>query len=183
VVITGDYGKDTQVLLSQAQSLGLKAKIGGYYLVDPLLMRTIGPPAVGSVTAEIYMLSEDTPQNKAFIERWQARKMDPDHPYPAWLIGKSYQAFMFMAEAVKKAGSIDAGAVIKAWEGLAFQGLTGNMVMRACDHQVIAPISLAEVKAGPGKFYEHPFVGVPVQIPAEEAAVPPDQTGNPRCAK
>jgi ABC-type branched-subunit amino acid transport system substrate-binding protein len=127
------------------------------------------------------MLTEDTPQNKAFIERWKKRKMFPEQPYPTWLMGKSYQAFMFMAEAIKKAKSTKADDVIKAWEGMSYDALVGRMVMRPCDHQVVTPISVAEVLPGPGPYYKFPFVGKPTMIPAEKGAIPPAETGNPRC--
>jgi branched-chain amino acid transport system substrate-binding protein len=183
VMITGNYGADLRVLLKQAAGLGLKAKVGGYYLVDPYAMQEIGDAGIGAVTAEVYMLTEDTPQNKAFIERWKKRNLDPEHPYPTWLIGKSYQAFMFMAEAIKKAKSTKADDIIKAWEGMTYDALVGRMTMRPCDHQVITPISVSEVVAGPGAYYKFPFVGTPTMIAAEKAAVPPEETGNPRCKK
>ena len=103
VVITGNFGADLRVLLKQASGLGLKAKVGCYYLSDPFALQEIGDAAIGNIAVESYFLNEDTPQNKAFIERWKKRNLDPNHPYPAWQIGKSYQAFMFMAEAIKKA--------------------------------------------------------------------------------
>lgn len=181
VLITGNWGADLLVLLKQGADLGLKAKVGSYYLTDTNALPAIGNAAVGNITVEIYMLTEDTPQNKAFIERWTKRKIDPNHPYPAWLIGKSYQAFMFMIEAIKKAKSTKAEDVIKAWEGMSYDGLVGRMTMRACDHQVITPISVAEVIPGPNPYYNFPFVGKPTMIPAEKGAIPPAETGNPRC--
>jgi branched-chain amino acid transport system substrate-binding protein len=181
VLITGNWGADLLVLLKQAADLGLKAKVGSYYLTDTNALPAIGNAAVGNITVEIYMLTEDTPQNKAFVERWTKRKLDPGHPYPAWLIGKSYQAFMFMAEAIKKAKSTKAEDVIKTWEGMSYEALVGRMNMRACDHQVVTPISVAEVLPGPGSYYKFPFVGKPTMIPGEKGAVPPAETGNPRC--
>lgn len=183
VLITGNYGADLRVLVKQAVALGMKAKVGSYYLVDPYALQEIGDAGIGSIVVEVYMLTEDTPQNKAFIERWKKRNLDPEHPYPSWLIGKAYQGFMFMAEAMKKAKSTNADDIIKAWEGLSYDALVGRMTMRPCDHQVITPISVAEVIAGPGPFYKFPFVGKPTMIPAEKAAVPPEETGNPRCKK
>ncbi len=183
VMITGDYGADLRVLIKQASALGLKARVGSYYLVDPYALQEIGDPTIGDITVEIYMLTEDTPQNKAFIERWKKRKMDPEHPYPTWLIGKAYQGVMFLAEAIKKAKSTNADDIIKAWEGLSYDAPVGRMTMRACDHQVITPISVAEILPGPGPFYKFPFVGKPTVIPAEKGAVPPEETGNPRCKK
>ena len=181
VLITGNWGSDIQVLLKQGAGLGLKAKVGNYFLSDPVALPAIGDAAIGNITAEIYMLTEDTAQNKAFIERWKKRKMAPEHPYPAFVIGKSYQAFMFMVEAIKKANSTKAEDVIKAWEGMSYDALVGRMTMRACDHQVVTPISVAEILPGPGPFYKFPFVGKPTMIPAEKGAVPPAETGNPRC--
>jgi branched-chain amino acid transport system substrate-binding protein len=181
VLITGDYGADLEVLLKQGKGLGLKAKVGNFYLADPVSLPALGDAALGGITTDIYMLTLDTPQNKAFIERWNARKIDATQPYPALFIGKGYQAFMFMAEAIKKAKSTKADDVIKAWEGMSYEGLGGRMVMRACDHQVIAPIPIAEVLPGPGQFYSFPYVGKPTIIPAEKGAVPPSETGNPRC--
>jgi branched-chain amino acid transport system substrate-binding protein len=181
VLITGNWGSDLQVLLRQGAGLGLKAKIGNYFLNDPVALRVIGDAAIGDITAEIYMLTLDTPQNKAFIKRWRRRNMDPEHPYPAFAIGKSYQAFMFMVEAIKKARSTKAEDIIKAWEGMSYDGLVGRLVMRACDHQVVTPIAVAEILPGPGPFYKFPFVGKPTLIPAEKGAVPPAETGNPRC--
>jgi branched-chain amino acid transport system substrate-binding protein len=181
VLITGNWGADLLNLIKQGADLGLKTKIGTYYLCDPVALPVLGNAAVGHIAVEIYMLTEDTPQNKAFIERWKKRKMFPEQPYPTWLMGKSYQAFMFMAEAIKKAKSTKADDVIKAWEGMSYDALVGRMVMRPCDHQVVTPISVAEVLPGPGPYYKFPFVGKPTMIPAEKGAIPPAETGNPRC--
>lgn len=183
VLITGDFGVDLRVLIKQSASLGLKAKIGTYYLCDPFVMQEIGEAAIGSMVAEMYLLNEDTPKNKAFIERWKKRNMDASHPYPAWQIGKGYMAVMFLAEAIKKAKSTNSADVIKAWEGLSYEGLVGRMTMRACDHQVITPVTLGEAVPGPGAFYKFPWLGKLTQIPADKAAVPPEETGNARCEK
>jgi branched-chain amino acid transport system substrate-binding protein len=181
VLITGNWGPDLINLIKQGTDLGLKAQMGTHTLCDPSVLRVVQDAAVGHIAAEIYMLTEDTPQNKAFVERWKKRKINPEHPYPAWTIGKSYQAFMFMAEAIKKAKSTKAADIIKAWEGMSYDALVGRMVMRPCDHQVITPVSVAEILPGPGVYYKFPFVGKPTMVPAEKAAVPPAETGNPRC--
>jgi len=181
VLISGNWGIDLLTLIKQGAGLGLKAKIGSYFLADPTLLATLGDAAVGHIAADIYMLTEDTLENRDFIKRWRERKMDPEYPYPAHQIGKSYLAFMFLAEAIRKAKSVDAEEVIKAWEGLEMKSIVGPLVMRACDHQVITPISVAEVRKGPGEYYQFPFVGKPTVIAPEKGAVPPGETGNPRC--
>ncbi len=86
-----------------------------------------------------------------------------------------------MAAAIRKANSTKPEDVIHAWEGMSYEGLTGTMTMRACDHQVITPIPVAEILAGPGAFYKFPYVGKPIMLSAEKGMVPPGETGNPRC--
>ena len=82
VVITGNWGSDIQVLVKQGASLGLKTKIGSYYLCDPVALSAIGDAAIGHVAVEIYMMTEETPQNQAFIERWKKKKYGSGKPLP-----------------------------------------------------------------------------------------------------
>lgn len=181
ILITGNFGSDLLVLTKQAVGLGLKAKIGSYYLNDPMVLRVLGDSAVGHIVADTYMLTADTPENKSFIERWKKRNLNPEHPYPDLTTGRSYQAVMFLAEVIKKANSTRAEDIIKSWEGMNYNGLVGPITMRACDHQMISPIPVAEIVGGSNPFYNFPFVGRPFIIPAEKGAVPPAETGNPRC--
>ncbi len=183
VLITGNFVPDLLVLLKQGASLGLKAKIGSYYMEDPYILQAVGDAAIGALTVEIYALTTDTTQNKAYVDRWHKRKMDPNLPYPDFIIGKSYQAMKFMEEAIKSANSTKAEDVIKAWEGLTTEGLIGKMTMRACDHQVIAPVCVSEVMPGSNPYYKFPYIGKPTIIPAEKAALPQDEVDNPRCKK
>jgi len=181
VLVTSDWGADLEVLIKQGRSLGLKAKIGNMYLADPVILPALGDGAIGAITGDIYLLTLETPKNKDFIERWKKRNLDPAHPYPAQFIGKAYQGFMFLADVIAKAGSTKAEDIIKIWEGRSHEGLIGPMVMRACDHQVIAPMAIGEILPGSNPFYKFPYVGAPTMIPAEKIAVPPSETGNPRC--
>jgi len=182
VVLTGDFGTDLRLLLKQGAALGWKIKLGSYFLDDPLITQDVGQAAVGHVTADVYAPTIDSPPNKAFLEKWRAR--DKDAPlvfkYPNAIMGKIYWAIRFMAEAIKKADSTDAEAVIKAWEGMSFEVPWGTVTMRACDHQLITPAVVAEVEAL-SDIYDFPYMGRPAIIPAEEITVPPELTGNSRC--
>ncbi|MGD9867041.1 MAG: ABC transporter substrate-binding protein [Hyphomicrobiales bacterium] len=182
VVLTGNWGTDMTSLLAQARQFELKAKFGHYYLSDPLALREIGEAGIGSVTSENYMMVVDTPQNKAFIERWHKANKDGDHPWPAFTIGKAYNAMMFLAAAIEKAGTADYEALMKAWEGLEFQGLVGKQVMRACDHQMQTPIPVAEIVKD-NTYYSHPFTGPAKLLSIEETSVPMEEVENPRCKK
>jgi branched-chain amino acid transport system substrate-binding protein len=174
LVFTTDWGNDLTLLIKQAKPFGLKARFAGYYLSDEETISAVGESdlLIGSIASETYMLTIPTEENKKFIERFYKDK----GAYPFWLRGKSYNGVMFWAEALKKAGSDDVNAVIKAWEGLSFKGTSGTWTMRACDHQAQVPIWIAEIMPT-SKFLKLPYVGEPTMISAREIEVPCEETG------
>jgi hypothetical protein len=87
---------------------------------------------------------------------------------------------MFLFEAIKKAKSFDAEAVIKAWEGMEYNSLIGKQIMRACDHQIMMPGPVGEIQAK-SRIFPFPFADNPIMIPLDKVAVPLKETGNPRC--
>jgi branched-chain amino acid transport system substrate-binding protein len=174
VIFTPNWGNDLTLLVKQGRPLGLKQKIVSYYINDEVMISSLGDDSLilGDMGAEIYMISIPTEKNKEFIAKFHKDK----GYYPTWLRGKAYTATMFWAEAVKKAGSADVAAVIKAWEGLTFDGPAGLWAMRACDHQAQVPYWTAElVKDNP--YFKHAFVGPATMIPAKEVEVPCAETG------
>ena len=174
LVFTTSWGNDLTLLVKQAKPFGLKAKFAGYYLSDEETVSAIGESEllVGSIASETYMVTIPTEENKRFIEGYYKDKGS----YPFWLRGKAYNGTMFWAEALKKAGTDDVSAVIKAWEGLSYKGAGGTMVMRACDHQALVPIWIAEI-VPQSKFMKLPYVGEPIMIPAKDIEVPCEETG------
>ncbi len=174
LVFTTSWGNDLTLLVKQAKPFGLKAKFAGYYLSDEETVSAIGESEllVGSIASETYMVTIPTEENKRFVEAYYKDKGS----YPFWLRGKSYNGTMFWAEALKKAGTDDVSAVIKAWEGLSYKGTGGTMVMRACDHQALVPIWIAEI-VPQSKFMKLPYVGEPIMIPAKDIEVPCEETG------
>ena len=174
LVFTTSWGNDLTLLVKQAKPFGLKAKFAGYYLSDEETVSAIGESEllVGSIASETYMVTIPTEENKRFIEGYYKDKGS----YPFWLRGKAYNGTMFWAEALKKAGTDDVSAVIKAWEGLSYKGAGGTMVMRACDHQAMVPIWIAEI-VPQSKFMKLPYVGEPIMIPAKDIEVPCEETG------
>ncbi|MGD9411165.1 MAG: ABC transporter substrate-binding protein, partial [Desulfobacterales bacterium] len=55
----------------------------------------------------------------------------------------------FIAEAYKKAGSLNTEKFIDAMEGLQIQSPVGRIEMRACDHQAILPMNFGVTKLSP----------------------------------
>lgn len=180
VVFTSNWGNDLTLLLKQAKPLGLKAKFVCYYLNDEYLITSVADDdaVIGGITGESYMLSIPNEKNRIFIEGFYKER----GYYPSWLRGKAYTAIMFWAEAVKKAGKDDVQAVIKAWEGLTYEGPAGTWYMRPYDHQAQLPVWIAEiVKDNP--WFKHAYAGKPTMIPAWDVEVPCAETGCPGLAK
>lgn len=174
LVFTPNWGNDLTLLIKQAKPLGLKAKFVCYYLNDEYVFKGVAndEAVLGSVTGESYMLTIPGKSNKEFVEGFYKDK----GYFPSWLPAKGYTAAMFWAAAVKKAGTTDVNAVIKAWEGLTFESLAGEIYMRPCDHQVQCPVWIGEI-VKESEFFKHAFVGVPTAIPAKDVEVPCEETG------
>jgi branched-chain amino acid transport system substrate-binding protein len=178
VVFTGNWGVDLVNLIKQSRDLGMKAPFICYYLNDPLVvMPVLKEAAIGSWVCEAYMLTVPTPANKDLLERWSKKKKFTDlSKWPFGSMGKAYNGTKFLMEAIKKAGTVDIPAVIKAWEGMKWESVTGPMVMRAEDHQVSIPLPVGEI-VKTSQFYPFPYVGQPYMVPLEKAAVPLGETG------
>jgi branched-chain amino acid transport system substrate-binding protein len=192
VVMTGDWGQDLRLLLQQGAGLGWKVKVGNYFLDDPTVVKAVGKSAVGQITADAYLSTVETPENKEFVKAWRARYPDApvSYKYPTLTVGRCANAVIWLGDVVKRAGSLDTAKVIKAWEGAKFKTLWGAEVeMRACDHQMLTQGYVAEVLE-PDKIpadiryfgTEFPYIGKPVLLPKDEITIPPRETGNKRCA-
>jgi branched-chain amino acid transport system substrate-binding protein len=192
VVMTGDWGQDLKLFLQQGAALGWKVKVGNYFLDDPLVMQTVGKAALGQVTADAYLSTVDTKENRDLIKAWRARY--PDAPvsyrYPTLTCARCANAVTWVGDTIKRAGSLDTEKLIKAWEGSKFKSLWGAEVeMRACDHQMLTQGYIAEIvepEKIPADFRhfgtEFPFLAKATLIPKDEITVPPRETGNKRCA-
>ena len=182
IIFTGNYGADLSNLIKQGAQMGIKLPVryATYFLDDDVQLPQTGQAAVGSFVNSTYLPTINTPQNKAFLERWHKKFKDTNHPWPCANLGYSYNGAMFLFEAIKKAKSFDAEAVIKAWEGMEYNSLVGKQIMRACDHQIMMPGPVGEIQAK-SRIFPFPFADNPVMIPLDKVAVPLKETGNPRC--
>jgi branched-chain amino acid transport system substrate-binding protein len=188
VIISGNFGPDLPNLMKQSRDLGLKAIFGSYYLDNSTYMNQARDAGLGSVTAELYLATLKTKKNLEFVKSWQAwfKKHYPDRPtfylVPS-SVALSVDAMLFVGEAIKKANSVDADKIIPAWEGMKFEGLAGEITMRPCDHQVQTPgfIGIMQKDHAFKDVLDFPFLGDPITIPTEKFAIPPAETGNPRC--
>lgn len=174
VIFTPNWGNDLTLLLKQGRPMGMDQKVFSYYINDEVTIQALGEDSLmlGNMGAEIYVLSIPTEKNKNFVANFYRDK----GYYPTWLRGKAYIATMFWAEAVKKAGTTDVDAVIEAWEGLSYEGPAGIWTMRAGDHQAQVPYHYVEI-VEENEWFDHAFEAYKGMVPAEEVAVPLEETG------
>jgi urea transport system substrate-binding protein len=102
-------------------------------------------PLVGHLAAWNYFESIDTPDNKAFIEKWKAftknDKRVTNDPMEAHVIG-----FNMWVKAVEKAGSTEPDKVIPAIVGVQVPNLTGGISEMLPNHHVSKPVFIGEIK-------------------------------------
>ncbi len=180
-VLTADWGADLVQLLTQANSFGLKPRIGGTFLADPDILKGVGNAAIGDIGADVYLLTIDTPENKNFVASWHATHANTNIPWPTASVAKSYISTQLAALGIARAGSTDFRKVEAALEGLHFASIAGPLTIRACDHQVQIGQATGKVEPATGTYYKFPFVGPALIAPISAIAVPPAETGNPRC--
>ncbi|MBB6305951.1 urea ABC transporter substrate-binding protein [Xanthobacter tagetidis] len=107
-------------------------------------------PLMGHLAAWNYFMSIDTPENKAFIEKWHAftkdKKRVTNDPMEAHYIG-----FNMWVKAVEKAGTTDPDKVIAALPGIKQANLTGGISEMLANHHITKPVFIGEIK-GDGQF-------------------------------
>ena len=102
-------------------------------------------PLVGHLAAWNYFQSVETPENKAFIEKWKAytrnAKRVSNDPMEAHVIG-----FNMWVKAVEKAGTTDPDKVIDAIVGIKVPNLTGGVSEMLPNHHITKPVLIGEIK-------------------------------------
>ena len=90
-------------------------------------------------------MSVDTPENKAFIKRWQAFTNNPkrvsNDPMEAHYIG-----FRMWVKAVEKAQSFEASKVIPALIGVTAPNLSGGVSALMPNHHITKPVLIGEIQ-------------------------------------
>lgn len=109
----------------------------------------------------------DTPEHKKFLEAYQSKFND--YPRLGTIVG--YSAIKSLAAGIKKAGSTETEAMIKAFKGLDVETPFGPIVYRPIDHQSTmgAYVGKLAVKDGKGIMTDIRYInGADVQPSDEE---------------
>ena len=172
-VITGNWGTDLTQLIVQGRSLGMKVPVGCTFLDDDAVMSVAQKTALGDISSNMYLLGVDSPQAKAFEQSFHKNS---GGKWPSFVAMESYIGTKFYLEAVKKAGSFDTDAVIKAFEGLTYNGPVGTLTMRKEDHQVQSPVVVGAV-VEKTQYYDFPYLKPIMTVPADQASVSLEASG------
>ncbi|HWA39646.1 MAG TPA: branched-chain amino acid ABC transporter substrate-binding protein [Burkholderiales bacterium] len=139
-VITGNWGQDMALLIKAAKDGGLNASFYTYYGGGLGALSTIGESGVGNLK-QITEWHENVPTR---IEKWS---QDFEKKYKVDFYYLRVRTMMLMlAEASKKAKSVEPKAIAYALEGMRYDSDTGEVEMRKQDHQLIQPLYLSTVQ-------------------------------------
>ena len=145
-IITGNWGNDLSLLVKAAKESGLKADFFTYYagIVG-------GPTAIGQAGEDVRQVSMwhnnvgDAGSN-ALAESY--RKRFPDVKDDFFFLSLKNGVEM-LAKAMNQAKSLDPATVGKALEGMKYHGITGEVEMRADNHELLQPLFISSfVKSG-----------------------------------
>lgn len=148
-VFVGVGGGDEVGFLQQAGQLGLSKKIKVYVSSGSDFQAA---KALGKRTPDNYWSGhhwyfgayQDNPVSKSLYDQYVAETGDK---FPDGFIGMGHTAVTAVAAAAAKSNDLSTGALVKALEGLTFDGVKGKITLRAEDHQALCDVNY--VKLGP----------------------------------
>nr|WP_272210642.1 substrate-binding protein [Marinicella sp. W31]MDC2876543.1 substrate-binding protein [Marinicella sp. W31] len=175
VLILNHYGGDMVNSLTQAVQFGLKDKqVNGknFEIVVPLFSRLMAQGA-GSAAENIlgsanWNWSLDDAGSQAFVKSFGAEYGFP----PSQAAHTCYVQALLYADAVERAGTFFAPAVIKALEGFEFDGMgNGPTLYRAADHQCMKDVLV--VRGNPDPQSEFDLLKVVKVVPRTDVDYDP----------
>lgn len=142
-VISGNWGQDITLLVKSAAEFGLKAPFYTYYGASSGVVTQLGDKGVDRIYQinEYYGDFEDPEMAKRQVEMYEKTNWD------FYYLRLSTMLDMLKA-AADKAGSTDPKDLAKALEGLSIETPTGEVTMRAEDHQIQLPMFISVMKDG-----------------------------------
>lgn len=138
-IITGNFGGDLALVFKAAKDAGLDVSFYTYYAGAAGSPTAIGNTGLGKIKF-VYPSYTNLAQGEyqQLYKDFAAR-----FPNEAFATSPAYSLFKALPAAMAKAKSTDPVKVAKAMEGLSFKSLTGDVTMRASDHQLQQPLYLA----------------------------------------
>ena len=126
-------GDEARAFFSQATQYGLASRIQMYMeIVAQADIKVLGKDSIGLMGSSRYPFTYDVPENKAFVEAFNA---EYKNEIPDWTDGEIYQALQILFKAIEKADSTEPKKLVAAMEDLDVTSVKGPVKMRKCDHQ------------------------------------------------
>jgi branched-chain amino acid transport system substrate-binding protein len=147
IFATGGASMTNTMKAIKATAMTSKAAIYIHSAIDYAVVKPLGMDAPEGVmgTIDYLFYYPEISANKRFVNDFKAAYGNPPG-FPAF---QAYITAHFIAEAYKKAGSVDTEKFVDALEGLQIQSPAGRLEMRACDHQAILPEYFGVTKLSP----------------------------------
>jgi branched-chain amino acid transport system substrate-binding protein len=171
-VITGNWGTDLSLLVRAARDAGLTVDFYTYYA------GSIGAPtAIGAAGADhVHQVTYWHPNIAGYPGEDLYVKFKRRYN-EEWFTVTAYTSMAMLATAIRNANSTDPLKVAYALEGLKFAGVTGEVEMRASDHQLQQPLFISVfTRAGGAVKYDAEGTGYGFRaekmIPAYVASTP-----------
>ncbi|MCK1655336.1 ABC transporter substrate-binding protein [Bradyrhizobium sp. 149] len=159
VILVLNFGPQTTNFLRQAAEFGLKDKMKILVAWGAGLEQfsEIGSDVLDGVYFGLqYWHDVDTPKNKAIVELFR----NEANTLPSWSMVNLFTCNDLLLQGLKKAKSDDPQEVIKALEGLTYEGPTGEENIRPFDHQCVKEYYLALAKPASKKKNDADFVDI-----------------------
>ncbi len=148
-VIFATGGGSMVNVMKTIKATGMNEKVAIYIhsATDHAVLKPQGMQAPEGImgTIDYHFYFPDFSANRRFVDDFKAA-YGPPPGFPAF---QAYITAHFIAEAYKKAGSVNTEKFIDALEGLKIQSPAGRIEMRACDHQAILPMYFGVTKLAP----------------------------------
>jgi branched-chain amino acid transport system substrate-binding protein len=145
-------GNDAISVVTQLEEYGLKKLMhvcGDGSLVAEDVLGAMGNAAEGIITADYYSAGLDTPENREWASRYEKLFGSP----PSKFSVSSYEAVMWLAQAVRQAGTVETEKVISALEGSTYSGPQGRKIMDPESHQTSLSVYMIRIEGGQRKIF------------------------------
>jgi len=168
-----NFGNQTVDVVRQAISYGMKrnTKILAVWSTGLDQFQALGPENCEDIYfGANFWHGVDTPGGRRVAEIVKQKTGD----VPNYLQACGYAVSQILIEGINKANSTDVPAIVKALEGLSYEGPTGTEKIRPEDHQVVKDYYLMLGKAKSAMKDKNDLCDV---VAATKALPPPEKTG------
>jgi branched-chain amino acid transport system substrate-binding protein len=148
-VITGNWGNDMALLIKASREAGFTPDFYTYYAGGLGTPPSLGDAGLGHLK-QVTQWHANIPNEKV-LKHYQAYREKFKNAKEDYYWTTQYLAFEMLAKAMDQVKSTDPVKVAKAMEGMTIEGDTGEVTMRADNHQLIQPLFVSTYMKVDGK--------------------------------